>query len=169
MWTMSSKLNVATAWKVFVFGVILVRIFLHSNWIRSDTSYLSVFSPNMRKCGPVQLRIRTLFTDTVYVAQWYSTLYVVRCNNIMVSYFKWRHNTTAGKSPLLSWKIFTSIMVKTCVLYTSHKIHLILKFIEIDEASVNLLHNYSKSGCHKLQKFQQFQETIRLMFQSMLS
>ena len=41
-----------------------------------------------------------------------------------------------------------------CVLYTSHKIDLILKFIEIDEAFVNLLHNYSKLGCHKLHKFQ---------------
>ena len=57
------------------------------------------------------------------------------------------------KSPLLSWKVFTWIMVKTCVPYTSHKIHLILKFIEIDEASVNLLHNYSKSGWHGFKNF----------------
>ena len=41
-------------------------------------------------------------------------------------------------------------MVKTCVLYTSHKMHLLLKCIEIDETSVNLLHNYSKSDCHQL-------------------
>ena len=27
------------------------RIFLHSDWIRSDTPYLSVFSPNAGKCG----------------------------------------------------------------------------------------------------------------------
>ena len=74
------------------------------------------------------------------------------CYNIMVSYFKWRHNTSTGKSPLLSWKVFTWIMVKTCVPYTSYKIHLILKFIEIDETSVKLFHNYSKSDCHKLQK-----------------
>ena len=32
-----------TAWKVSVFGVILVRIFSHSDWIRRDTPYLSVF------------------------------------------------------------------------------------------------------------------------------
>ena len=43
--------------------------------------------------------------------------------------------------------------MKTCVLYTSHKIHLIMKFIEIDEASANLLHNYSKSDCHKFKNF----------------
>ena len=35
-----------TAWKVSVFGVILVRIFPNSNWIRRDTEYLSVFNPN---------------------------------------------------------------------------------------------------------------------------
>ena len=35
-----------TAWKVSVFGVILVRIFQHPDGIRRDTSYLSVFSPN---------------------------------------------------------------------------------------------------------------------------
>ena len=35
-----------TTWKVSVFGIILVRIFPHSDWIRRDTPYLSVFSPN---------------------------------------------------------------------------------------------------------------------------
>ena len=30
----------------------LVRIFPHSDWIRRDTSYLSVFSPNAGKYGP---------------------------------------------------------------------------------------------------------------------
>ena len=44
-----------------VFGVFLVSIFQHSDWIRRDTPYLSVFSPNARKCGPEKLRIRTLF------------------------------------------------------------------------------------------------------------
>ena len=52
-----------TGWKVSVFGVILVRIFPHSDWIRWDTPYLSVFSPNEGKCRPEQLRIRTLFTQ----------------------------------------------------------------------------------------------------------
>ena len=32
--------------KVSVFGVILVRIFPHLEWIRKDTPYLSVFNPN---------------------------------------------------------------------------------------------------------------------------
>ena len=41
-----------TAWKVSKYGVFLVRIFPHSDWIRRDTSYCSVFSPNTGKYGP---------------------------------------------------------------------------------------------------------------------
>ena len=41
---------------MFVFGVILVCIFPHSDWIWKDTLYLSVFSLNARKYG-------TLFTQ----------------------------------------------------------------------------------------------------------
>ena len=52
-----------TVWKVCVFRVILVRIFPYSDWIREDTSYLSVFSPNAGKCWPEKLRIRILFTQ----------------------------------------------------------------------------------------------------------
>ena len=55
-----------TAWKVFVFGVSLVCIFPHSDWIRRDapyTPYLSVFSPNVGKYAPGKLRIRTLFSQ----------------------------------------------------------------------------------------------------------
>ena len=50
-------------WKVSLFGVILVRIFQHSDWIRRDTSCLSIFSPIGGKCGPGKLRIWTLFTQ----------------------------------------------------------------------------------------------------------
>ena len=42
----------------------------------------------------------------------------------------------------------------------SHKIHVLMKFIEIDETSVNLLHNPSKSDPQKPQKFQSSQETL---------
>ena len=83
------------------------------------------------------------------------------CYNIIVLYFKWCHNTSTGKSPLLGWKVFMWIMVKMCVLYTSHKIHLILKFIEIDEASLNQLHNYSKSHCHTI-SFKSFNKRKKL-------
>ena len=50
-----------TEYKVSIFGVILVRISPHTDWIRRDTEYLSVFSPNAGKYGPEQLRIGTLF------------------------------------------------------------------------------------------------------------
>ena len=35
-----------TAWKVFVFGVCLVHILPHLDWILRDKEYLSVLSPN---------------------------------------------------------------------------------------------------------------------------
>ena len=41
-----------TAWKVAVFGVILVSIFPHLDWIRRGTDYPSAFSPNAGKCWP---------------------------------------------------------------------------------------------------------------------
>ena len=41
----------------------LVRIFPNSDWIRRDTSYLSLFSTNAGKYGPEKLRIWTLFTQ----------------------------------------------------------------------------------------------------------
>ena len=52
-----------TAWKWSVFGAFLLRIFRHSDGIRRDMKYLSVFSPNAEKYGPEKLRIRTLFTQ----------------------------------------------------------------------------------------------------------
>ena len=51
------------AWKVSVFGVSLVRIFSHLDWIQRYAAYLSVFSPNAGKYGPENLRVRTLFTQ----------------------------------------------------------------------------------------------------------
>ena len=53
-----------------IFGVILVDIsphstefFPHSDWMRRYTPCLSVFSSNVGKCGPEELRIQTLFTQ----------------------------------------------------------------------------------------------------------
>ena len=56
-----SELNIA--WKVPVFMVFLVRIFSYSDWIRKDTPYLSLYSPNAGKYGAEKLRILTLFTQ----------------------------------------------------------------------------------------------------------
>ena len=52
-----------TTWKASVFGAILVLIFPNLDWVRRDTEYLSVFSPNAGKYGPEWLQIRTLFTQ----------------------------------------------------------------------------------------------------------
>ena len=51
------------AWKVSVFGVCLVRILSHSDWMPKDTPYLSLFSPNAGKQEPEKLQILTLFTQ----------------------------------------------------------------------------------------------------------
>ena len=45
-----------TAWKMSVFGVSVVR----SDWIRRNTEYLSVSSPNVGKRGPEKLQIWTI-------------------------------------------------------------------------------------------------------------
>ena len=60
-WLSSYEAN--TAWKVSVFGAFLVRIFPHSDWIRRDTKYISVFRPNAGKYGPEKLQIRTHVTQ----------------------------------------------------------------------------------------------------------
>ena len=39
----------------------LVHIFSHSDWIRRDTKYLSVFSPNAGKYGPEKTRYLDTF------------------------------------------------------------------------------------------------------------
>ena len=43
----------------------LVRIFPHSDWIRRDTEYLSVFSPNAGKYGPE----KSLYYDTFHAVR----------------------------------------------------------------------------------------------------
>ena len=48
----SNRRKLFTEWKESVFGVFLVRIFSHSDWIGRDTPYLSIFSPNAGKYGP---------------------------------------------------------------------------------------------------------------------
>ena len=66
------------AWKVSVFWVFLVRIFPHSDWIRRDTEYLSVFlslfSANAAKYGPEN----AVKTETIFQLKhlaWFSKNY----------------------------------------------------------------------------------------------
>ena len=47
----------------------LVRVFRHSDWIRRDTKYLSVFSPNAGKYGPE----KTPYLDTF--TQWIDSIF----------------------------------------------------------------------------------------------
>ena len=63
---------ICTVWKVSVFGVFLLRIFPYLGWIRTDTPYLSIFSPNAGKYGAEKLQIQTLFTYC-----WRQVLFIV--------------------------------------------------------------------------------------------
>ena len=56
------------SWKVSVIGVTRGRIFPHSEWIRRDTEYLSVFSPNAGKWRPEHF----LRSDIVAFIWWMS-------------------------------------------------------------------------------------------------
>ena len=58
----SSKYLDDTLREVSKYGVFLVRIFPHSDWIRRDTEYLSVFSPNAGKYRPE----KTPYLDTFH-------------------------------------------------------------------------------------------------------
>ena len=68
-WSLKRHPRLWDLWKVFVFRVLLVHFFTDSDWIRRATEYLSVFSPNAGKNGPLH-RILTLFTqwskNTIY-------------------------------------------------------------------------------------------------------
>ena len=45
------------AWKVSIYGVFVVGIFPHSDWIRRDKESLSVFNPRIcSKCGKIRTR-----------------------------------------------------------------------------------------------------------------
>ena len=67
------SINGITAWKVFVMGGFLVRIFPYSDWIRRDMEYLSVSSPNAGKYGPEKFWIQTHFTQWIASVITYKT------------------------------------------------------------------------------------------------
>ena len=48
------------------FGVFLVRIFSHSDWIRRDAEYLSIFSLNAGKCRPEKFQKQTLWAVKLF-------------------------------------------------------------------------------------------------------
>ena len=77
-----------TAWKVSVFGVFLVRIFPHLDWIRRDTPNLSVFCQNSGKYGPEKLGTRPLFTQWVLLTylKWFDHLRDCSINTVLFSF-----------------------------------------------------------------------------------
>ena len=65
-------LLIYTAWKVSIFGVILVLIFPHLDRMSTDTKYLSVFSPNAGKYDQNNTEyIHFLHSDTSVLVYWY--------------------------------------------------------------------------------------------------
>ena len=77
--------NSCTAWKVSKYGVFLVRIFPHSDWIRRDTSY-SVLSPNAGKYGPEKTPYFDTFhtvviTIVVFIANSVIVYFILACNH----------------------------------------------------------------------------------------
>ena len=67
-----------TSWKVSVFGVFLVLVFQHSDWIRRDTASLRIQS----KCGKIQTR-KTSDTDTFH-----AMIYLLKMSEIGLKWAK---------------------------------------------------------------------------------
>ena len=76
---------------MFIFGVILVSIFPHSDWIRRGANYLIVFSSNAGKCEPEYLRMRTLFTQcfSFFNAWDYNIRIIIPCLHVWWYLFIW--------------------------------------------------------------------------------
>ena len=70
--------------------IFLVRIFPHSDWIRTDTRYLSVFSLNTGTYGPEKLQIWTFFTQCELVKKTLKNNFIER-----LAIFKYKQETLA--------------------------------------------------------------------------
>ena len=68
-------------WKVSVFGVFLVCIFLHLDWIWRDTPYLSVALRIQSECG----KIGTRKTPNTYI------FHAVHFISLVYFYTSWKH------------------------------------------------------------------------------
>ena len=110
-----------TAWKVSVFGVFLVYIFPHLDWIRKNTPYISAFSPNAGKHEPEKLRIRTIFTQWIW---WYSSpfffFFIIFFSSIVsqfVSFDCFRSLSNIKRRILIDWNFFLVVMFGILCLY----------------------------------------------------
>ena len=61
-----------------VLGFFLVHIFPRSDWIRTDTKYISRFSPSAGKYGSEKLQIRKFFTQWIS-CQYYQNVHDIVC------------------------------------------------------------------------------------------
>ena len=127
---LSNLLNTRTAWKVSVFGFILVRIFLHSDWMRRD--YLSVsispYSNPMREnADQNNCKYEHFFRSVVQVSMKDgSNIFFALVFNIS------SHWSTACKH-YHSWKTLKTLFLKTISVLSSW----FLTYIE-DSVSANV-------------------------------
>ena len=129
-WTVFFTLTYIT-WKVSVFGVFLVRTFPYLDWIRRDTPYLSVISPNAGKYGPEKLQIRALLTQCLLCVSpfilWFVSITNCRCVFFMCHFLFYDKKVVSendSKIPLhkicentgFHWPVFSHIRSESLIL-----------------------------------------------------
>ena len=122
----------------------LVRIFPHSNWIRRDTSYLSVFSPNAGKYGSE----KTPYLDTfqAVIVLWLSynqCRYVDKSPNSLYVFWEkyyWGNHWLLiwnDVKPLFSVKKERASKCKTSIYRSSHrKYHIKKLFLKVQSCKL---------------------------------
>ena len=97
-----------------------VRIFLHSDWIRRNTKYLSVFSPNARKYGPEKTAYLDTFHAVCFPDCWTISvcLSIPRCRNCprlncpiwsVMPQLKWNYTSSSKSHAFMSQKLVSSL------------------------------------------------------------
>ena len=89
--------NNYTGWKVSKYGVFSGPYFPVLDWIRRDTLYLSVFSPNVWKCGPE----KTPYLDTFRTVLFLVLLLIVAWTWLPTDLSLWHQNDGRTSKSLL--------------------------------------------------------------------
>ena len=82
---------------------LLVRIFPHSDWIRRDTPYLSVFRPNAGKCGPEKTPYLETFRAVAHVA-FNNYMTVLQTNNYKLNFGYFAVRVAVDLKLIWNWK-----------------------------------------------------------------
>ena len=82
---------------------LLVRIFPHSDWIRRDTPYLSVFRPNAGKCGPEKTPYMETFRAVAHVA-FNNYMTVLQTNNYKLNFGYFAVRVAVDLKLIWNWK-----------------------------------------------------------------